>query len=245
MAGNPNRGPCYPQSKTIIHDHNTSTVFEEQAYDKGCLTIKYESGVDTRGWLSNVSHPYIHPPTSSTHPTSCIHPSSIHPPSMPSIHLHPLNCSSTSPNIHVHPSTFHPPSIHLSLIHPPIAHPSIHLFIHPSPIHPIPSIHPSIYPLFHPPIHPSSLPVHPFHPSTHRPSIHLSFHRPIYPSHPSIVESYDIVLITGSPVNLQRLLNEMDMLSSEFQLKTSAKKTKIMVAIREPEQLIIQCRDVT
>jgi hypothetical protein len=54
----------------------------------------------------------------------------------------------------------------------------------------------------------------------------------------------DIVLIATSPERLQRLLDEVDRISNEFQLEISTKKTKVMTATREPEQLNILCRGV-
>jgi hypothetical protein len=54
----------------------------------------------------------------------------------------------------------------------------------------------------------------------------------------------DIVLIATSPERLQRLLDEVDRISNEFQLEISTKKTKVMAATREPEQLNILCRGV-
>ena len=54
----------------------------------------------------------------------------------------------------------------------------------------------------------------------------------------------DIVLITTSPERLQSLLDEVDQVSSEYQLEISTKKTKTMVATRVPEQISIQCRGV-
>ena len=52
----------------------------------------------------------------------------------------------------------------------------------------------------------------------------------------------DIVLIATSPE--RPLLDEVDRVSSEYQLEISTKKTKTMVATRAPEQISIQCRGV-
>ena len=54
----------------------------------------------------------------------------------------------------------------------------------------------------------------------------------------------DIVLIATSPIRLQRLLHEEDRVSSKFQLEITRKKTKVMAATREPEELNIWCRGV-
>jgi hypothetical protein len=54
----------------------------------------------------------------------------------------------------------------------------------------------------------------------------------------------DIVLIATSPKRLQRLLDEVDRIFNELQLEISTKKTKVMAATREPEQLNILCRGV-
>jgi len=51
----------------------------------------------------------------------------------------------------------------------------------------------------------------------------------------------DIVLIATSPEALQRLLDEVDRISTEFQLEISTKKTKVMAATKENETLNITC----
>ena len=52
----------------------------------------------------------------------------------------------------------------------------------------------------------------------------------------------DIVLISTSPIDLQRLIDEVDRISTRYNLEISTKKTKVMAACREPEVLRISCR---
>ena len=54
----------------------------------------------------------------------------------------------------------------------------------------------------------------------------------------------DIVLIATSPAGLQSLLNEVDKVSGEFQLEINSRKTKVMAATRDLEDLNIYCRGV-
>lgn len=56
---------------------------------------------------------------------------------------------------------------------------------------------------------------------------------------------HDIALIAASPKRVQKLVDEVDKFSSEYNLEINAKKTKVMSATRNPEQLSIKCRGIT